>query len=350
MTPNDAPRDSDPHCLRNVSGRMANSVIIADAAGLVTWVNDAFTSITGYRADDIIGRRPGDVLEGPGTDRATKAAMSRGLADHGGFHAEVLNYRKGGEPFWAEVDVVPLVQADGRLDGFMAIGVDVTERRRAREELECENTFLDEIQRVSGVGGWKLDLVKRELSWSDQTHRIHGTDPATFVPNVDQAIEFYHPDCRAVIAQAVADGVRSGTPWDLELKIVRTDEQVVEVRAIGHVQKRNGQPIALYGSFQDIGDIVANRRRMDETNRQMAEAVVRAERADSAKSAFLAMMSHEIRTPMNGVLGMAHVLLGTELTSEQRDYVKVITDSGDFLLTVINDLSLIHISEPTRPY
>ena len=63
-----------------------------------------------------------------------------------------------------------------------------------------------------------------------------------------------------------------------------------------------------------------------------------ADRANQAKSAFLATMSHEIRTPMNGVMGMASLLAGTSLNQEQEEYVSIINTSGDALLSVINDI------------
>ena len=128
---------------------------------------------------------------------------------------------------------------------------DVSERKNMERRLQESESFLDRTGRVAGVGGWQVDLETNLVTWSDQTCAIHDL-PAGHAPSLTEAVEYYEPEARERMQQAVVLGMQEGRGWDLELPMVTAKGRHIWVREVGAVVGARGKPRMLVGAIQDI--------------------------------------------------------------------------------------------------
>ena len=119
-----------------VAERANDSVIITDAEGFTVWANAAFFKLSGYPPEEILGKRPGDVLQGPLSDPAEVARMGAAIAKAEPVRVTLVNYTKQGEPYWVELEITPITDEKGRVEQFIAVERDVTEARERARALE----------------------------------------------------------------------------------------------------------------------------------------------------------------------------------------------------------------------
>jgi PAS domain S-box-containing protein len=169
--------EAEARRLALVASRTANAVMLLDANRQIEWVNESFERFFGYRFAEVKGRRPGDFLPGPETSSETIAAIETAVARGGPFKGEVLNYTKTGEQRWVELDVQPFTDANGKVTGFMALQLDLTERKRIEHDIaqkEAEFRFIFESAPIGLSWLWVgADGSRRRLT-NDAHLRIIG--------------------------------------------------------------------------------------------------------------------------------------------------------------------------------
>jgi PAS domain S-box-containing protein len=268
-----------------------------------------------------------------------------------------------GETLWIARSGKPVFDASGTFKGYRGVARNVTAEMRARNEAERSRRMLAEAN------------ARLEQTVADRTSELINRNAVLdeVISSMADGLAVLDDDLRIVTANAKAAAL-SGLPssaWrngESIVPLIRkwVDDGAYSVGAISDYledldisleesgvfrivrNQRDGRVVAenirrrpsggFVATYQDITAIKQRESALEQLTVELTEAKEAAEAAARAKASFLANMSHEIRTPMNGVVGMASLLLDTALTSKQRDMVQVIVNSGDNLLTIINDV------------
>jgi PAS domain S-box-containing protein len=214
-------------------------------------------------------------------------------------------------------------EPDVRLLATIASNVGVAiENARLFAEIERQREHFESLVEISPVAVVVMNADEHVTGWNPAAAELFGYAAEEAIGrHVDELVLTVEmrDEGRELTGEALTSGRaqritrrrrKDGTAVDVELMLVPL---LADDRRVGFL-----------GVYHDITEL--------QRAREEAEA------ATQAKSAFLATMSHEIRTPMNAVIGMTGLLLGTELTAEQREFAEVVRSSGDALLHVIDDI------------
>lgn len=133
------------------------------------------------------------------------------------------------------------------------------------QALDRKHRQLRQAERMANIGSWRLTLADNQIEWSEQTYAIHGVPVGDGKP-LDSALDFYPPDARTTIVDALDRTMSTGEPFDVETDFNTAQGEYRRVRSMGEIEMEQGQPVALIGVFQDV----TARFNMEEALRQAA--------------------------------------------------------------------------------
>jgi len=325
-----------------VASKTNNAVFITDEQGRTVWLNGSVEKMTGYNRAELIGKTPGEVLQGADTDKATIAKMSQQLKKHLPVSEVIKNYRKDGTVFWINMDIAPVFKND-KLVNFIGVGIDVTELVHAREvekiknSLEHRQKLFNEIAKnfpdgIIGVldknfhyvfaGGTeikKLGLARNELI-GDKIF--------------DHLSEKSNADALPFLTKALAG---ESVTFEAEMK--------------GRIYAINAVP--LFASEEKTAEqilvVLYNITRRKKAEEEVIEALEQQKELNELKSKFVSIASHEFRTPLSAILSSTFLIAKySQLHEEEKaqKHIERIEASVRSLTDILNDfLSLGRIED-----
>lgn len=131
-----------------VANETDNAVLITDANGLIQYVNNGFSRLTGYMLDEIKGKKPGSFLQGPLTDKDTIGRISEKIKAKKPFYDEIINYSKTGEVYWTSLSINPVFNDKGEIENYISINTNINETKVKAMEF---NSRLEAISRSTAI-------------------------------------------------------------------------------------------------------------------------------------------------------------------------------------------------------
>lgn len=259
-------RDSEER-YRALFAAVSDPVLVADRdTGILVECNEAAERFFGRSREQLIGR-PQSVLHPPHTRLVNGVTedFKRKVTDPRGLE-EIKLLASDGDVRDAEVTASVFDIGDNKL--VLGVFRDITERKRAEEELRRREKDLMESQRFAHVGNWRLDIVTNEVEWSEELYKMFGYDPALPPPPYTEHMKLFTPESWELLFPALTRTKEKGIPYEFELEMLKKNGDSGWMWVRGEpILDSKGSIVGLWGAAQDITE----RKRVQDELRKTKE-------------------------------------------------------------------------------
>lgn len=306
-----------------VATKTLNSVIITDEYGLTTWVNPAFTRNTGYSFDEVHGKKPGELLQGPETSLDAIEYMRQSISNRTDCQLELINYKKNKEKFWVNISIAALENSSGE-KLFIAVQNDITRQKNFIEYIETQRSDMDTIFSLSPDGIVLVDqnsiITQVNQAFIDMTQLQYSTLIGLDIEKLDLLMQ---GRCKSPeLYQSMRQELSSLKDMDHHHLIPSN-----------HLIEINNEPaVIIERSFVPVTETrisgVFYFRNI--TQESMLKRM---------KIEFITTAAHELRTPMSVIHGYAELLNHKKHPDEvQNEMLQSILQKSNSMVELLNDL------------
>lgn len=226
----------------------SDPMCIAGTDGFLKKVNPAFASVLGYTEAELLARPFTSFIYSDDL-QSTADEIESLKAGNITFDYENRYIRADSGIVWFSWHAV--YDAESQL--LYAIARDVTERKVAATKMARTQVMMERTERVARTGSWEWDVASDTVTWSAETYRFFGRDPALGIPNLEGQRELYTEECTNFLHATVAKALQDGQPYDIEMTGVRPNGELRYCHILGFPERdETGKIVRLAGSLQDI--------------------------------------------------------------------------------------------------
>lgn len=310
-----------------------NGIIITDASNdnKTVYINSGFTQVTGYRSDEIVGQNC-RFLQGEKTDPETIQDISKALSNDQSIEVQIINYKKDGTEFWNNLHISPVKDDHGKTVNYVGVLVDISEHRAAEEKAKEDARKIKLLLDSTEEGIYFINQHGVCTFCNRSAASLLGYEsPDELVGSMihDKIYKTKNKSGKNLILQSIADGQPYSTDKDY---FNCKNGDLLPVEYWSHpIHEENDLVDGSVITFIDI----TQRKKQEKQLKVMQKS---AEKANKAKTMFLANVSHELRTPLTAIIGFTEIVKNTSTDDEVLDKVSRIKRNSLHLKDLLNDL------------